>query len=236
MAVLLAVLAGTVRAGENKEQAPPQTPDIVPENIIRQRFLIAYQTAQTAESKADVVKMLRGLKEKESLRLIAGMLGDTREVVRMSACMVMLGTPDPEGYFVKPLMGILTDVSVPMRVAAAEALATARMRADAVKALTFGLMEVVGQSGNENDQTALIRAYDAALERLTRQHCVKRDARGLSSFWMDYWKLNEKTLRAEDSKQAADESKPRPDGLEPDTFDRKDKLPPVEKKEGVKLE
>ena len=194
------------------------------EQVIRQRFLVAYQTAEQPERKAETVDMLRGLKEKESQRLLAGMLGDRLDGVRLRACAAIAATPDPEGYFVKPLMGALADPLPEVRVAAAEALASASVKADAIKALTFGLMSVVGQLSSEDikHEIAVVSAYDKALEKLTGDHSPERGPRGLSTHWMDYWKKHEADLRTAESKLKDQDEPVRPEGLPKDSFDKKD--------------
>jgi hypothetical protein len=217
---LIASLAATsICAGD--PTPPVERPAPVPEKVVRERFLLAYQTAQTAQAKADTVSMLSGLKEKETLRLIAGMLGDKHEEVRRSACATMAATTDAEGYFVKPLMGALSDSSQNVRIAAVDAMSRAVIKADAIKALTYALMSIVGEPNVDNNQTIMVKAYDMALARLSGKKSENREARGISNFWMDYWKQNEETLRAEDTKKLAVQDPVRPAGLEPDSFDLK---------------
>lgn len=207
---------GLLRAADDAEKEPPS------EQIIRQRFLVAYQTAEQPERKAETVDMLRGLKDKESLRLLAGMLGDRIDLVRLRACAAIAKTPDPDGYFVKPLMGALADPQPTVRVAAAEALGSASIKADAIKALTFGLMSVVGQltSDDLKREIAVVQAYDKALEKLTGDHSPERGPRGLSTHWMDYWKKHETELRAAEAKIKDADEPVRPEGLPKDSFDK----------------
>jgi HEAT repeat protein len=206
-------------------------PDAKPtEDTIRKRFLVSYQTAKNPSAKANVVAMLQGLTEKESRRLLAGMLGDHDEDVRIAACRAMAQTPDPDGYFVKPLMGALTDSSEFVRIAAADALGSAKIKADATKALVYSLMVAVGalnENADENKRAAqVIGAYNDALERLSSRHAKEKDPRAISSFWMDYWKQNEDALRAKDQElKGPDEPPTRPQGLEPDSFDKPEKKP-----------
>jgi len=105
------------------EKEPPPT-----EDIVRKRFLITYQSAKTSAGKADAVAMLKGMTDKESRRLLAGMLGDHDESVRLAACRAMSETPDADGYFVKPLMGALTDSSDFVRNRSRDALGSAKIR------------------------------------------------------------------------------------------------------------
>jgi HEAT repeat protein len=196
--------------------------DAAPEQVIRQRFLLAYQTAQTPERKVETVAMLRGLKEKDSLRLLVGMLGDHSEVVRGSACGVMAATPDPEGYFVKPLMGTLTDSVPVVRTAAAEALANATMRGEAIKALAFAILDVVGSATPEKAvaDAQLVDAYDRALQKLTGSKTDAREARAISNYWMDYWKKNGEDILAKDKAAQEHEPPPRPANLPKDSLDK----------------
>lgn len=207
-----------LRGGEAPEKEPPS------EQIVRQRFLVAYQTAELPERKAETVDMLRELKERESQRLLAGMLGDRIDLVRLRACAAIAATPDPEGYFVKPLMGALADPQPHVRVAAAEALASASVKADAIKALAFALMSVVGQLTTEDIQRNMpvVSAYDKALEKLTGEHSPERGPRGLSTHWMDYWKKHETELRAAEAKLKSSDDPIRPEGLPKDSFDKQD--------------
>jgi hypothetical protein len=188
------------------------------ETVVRERFLLAYQTAQTPERKAETIEMLRGLKEKESQRLMAGMLFDRNDNVRKNACLVMAATPDPDGYFVKPLMGVLADPKQAVRIAAADALGNAIQKAGAIKALAFSLMSAVG-SKNVDAESKAIDAYDRALEKLTAQKSEARDPRGLSNFWMDYWKKNGDELKAAES-QAQYVEPVRPENLPKDSLDK----------------
>jgi len=226
VAALLISSAFVAAAGD---AAPAEQPaaaegkkDATAEEVVRQRFLVAYQTAQTAEAKAEAVEMLRGLKEKESLRLMTGMLGNPHAVVRRTACAVMAITPDPEGYLVKPLMGTLTDQSPSVRIAASEALGNAVVRGQAIKALAYALIELAGSSparGAAADPR-LVEAYDKALQKLTGEKSEARDARGLSSFWMDYWKKHGEDLLAKEKQAREEEPPPRPANLPKDIFDR----------------
>jgi hypothetical protein len=196
---------------------------------VRKRFLVTYQTAATPEVKSDAVKMLKGLTSQESRRLLAGMLGDQNEAVRVTACQTMAMTPDDDGYFVKPLMGALTDGSDFVRIAAADALGSEHVRADAVKALAYALVVAAGTvtgADNEKERNTglVIRAYNGALERLTSHHTKDTDARSISAYWMDFWKQNEDDLRTRDKELRGSDNEPvRPAGLEPDTFDKQDK-------------
>lgn len=223
-ALLSAALA---RAGDAEK--PDAAPD---EATIRSRFLVTYQTAKTPAAKAQSVAVLKGLADKESHRLLAGMLGDHDETVRIAACQAMSATPDAEGYFVKPLMGALTDASDFVRMGAADALGSARIRADAIKALTYALLTAVGKisDGDEDKRAAqVVQSYNGALERLTSRHSKDKDPRAISAFWVDFWKQNEDELRAKDLELRGGEPEPvRPNGLDPDSFDKAEK--PVEKK------
>jgi|GEM_PF-5313150 len=222
LAVFVATGAETL-PDPGKKPVPPLAEPVLNEEIIRQRFLVAHQTAQTPEARADVIKMLRGMKERESQRLLAGMLGDRSEVVRLAACVTIAATPEPDGYFVKPLMGLLTDPHPPVRIAAAEALANASVKADAVKALSFALIAGVGANPKDpknKNSAAVLAAYNSALEKLSGQSSPKSDAREQSSYWMDYWKLNEEPLRAADAKALQVTEPVRPAGLPKDSFDK----------------
>jgi len=228
LCVFCAFAANQLSAGEAApvpaEQPLAEQPKKEPsaEQVVRERFLVAYQTAQTSERKAEAVEMLRGLKERESLRLIAGMLGNSHAVVRRTACMVMAATPDPEGYFVKPLMGAITDQSPSVRIAASEALGNATVRGQAIKVLAYTLMELAGAArpGGKEAEPALVEAYDRALEKLTGEKSEARDLRGLSSFWMDYWKSHGQSILDKEKQAREVEPPPRPTGLPKDSFDR----------------
>jgi len=202
-------------AAEEKKEA-------LPEEAARQRFLAAYQTAQTAEAKAEAVEMLRGLKEQESLRLLAGMLGNSHAVVRRTACAVMATTPDAAGYLVKPLMGTLTDQSPSVRIAASEALANAVVKGQAIKALAYALIELAGSAparGAAADPR-LVAAYDKALRKLTGQKSAGGGARDISSFWMGYWKQHGEEILAQEKQAREEEPPPRPANLPKDIFDK----------------
>jgi len=195
------------------------------EKTIRARFVLTYTSAQTPAAKAAAVKKLRGVSEKESLRMLAGMLGDSEEAVRVAACQSMSATFDDEGYFVKPLMGALTDSSIDVRIAAADALGSAQIKADAVKALVYGLLAVAGKSGDdqkhpEKNAALQITAYNSALERLAGEKCKETAALALSTFWTDYWKQNEDGFRDKDREKLGPEVVPvRPKDAKPDSFD-----------------
>jgi len=195
------------------------------EEKLRQRFVTAYTSAQTVDRRTEAVAMLKGVKEEKSQRLLVGMLGDMNEVVRKAACETIAGTPDKEGYFVKPLMGALSDKSLVVRAAAADALSRAAIKADAVRALALSLHALVAEKdARDADQKeafdALMATYDTALTRLSGKKSVKDDPRELGSFWLEYWKQNEETLRAEDEKKMVVAPKSR-EGMAPDSFDQK---------------
>jgi len=227
--LLCVLFVFSVNSLRSEEAPPAEKPPAVeekkeasPEEVVRQRFLVAYQTAQTAEKKAEAVEMLRGLKEKESQRLIAGMLGSSHAIVRRTACAVMAATPDPEGYFVKPLMGTLTDQSPTVRIAAAEALGNATVHGQAIKALAYALVELAGTAparGAAADPR-LVEVYDRALQKLTGDKSEAHDARGISSFWMDYWKKHGEEMLAKERQAREEEPPPRPANLPKDIFDR----------------
>jgi HEAT repeat protein len=206
-----------------KEPAPAEEPDEAsPEQAVRLRFMAAYPSAQTPDKKAEAAELLRGVKEERSLRLIVGMLGSPHEAVRKAACGVMAGTPDPDGYFVKPLMGILTDRSAPVRMAAADALGCASVRSNAIKALAYALMGIAG-SGKREDvvtQAKVVDAYDRALQKLTSQRSTARDTRGIADFWMAYWLQHGEKLRDEEAKAKEKAAPERPAGLPKDSFDK----------------
>ena len=219
-----------VRVFAEAEEAPPQPDapvDKPSEDTIRKRFLVSYQTAKNPAAKASVVSMLKGLTEKESRRLLAGMLGDHDEDVRIAACRAMAQTPDADGYFVKPLMGALTDASDFVRIGAADALGSAKIRGDATKALVYALTVAVGGINDAVDDkraAQVIAAYNGALERLSSRHSKDKEPRNIASFWVDYWKQNEDEIRAKDKDLVGVAPEPvRPAGLEPDSFDKPEK-------------
>ena len=220
------MLNARVFAEAEAEAAPAEKPS---EDTVRKRFLLSYQTAKNPAAKASAVAMLKGLTEKESRRLLAGMLGDHDEDVRIAACRAMSETPDADGYFVKPLMGALTDTSDFVRINAADALGSEKIRGDAIKVLVNALtLAVGGLSDAADDKRAalVISAYNNALERLTSRHSKDKDPRNTASFWMDYWKQNEDEIRAKDQELKGAEPEPvRPNGLEPDSFDKPAKKP-----------
>ncbi|HEY3324438.1 MAG TPA: HEAT repeat domain-containing protein [Planctomycetota bacterium] len=227
-AVLVLALSAGLSAGEVgpasvPAEKTPEKAEPVAEDIVRQRFLLAYQTAQNPDRKAETVDMLKGLKEQESMRLMVGLLADRSEQIRRRVCTVMAATPDPEGYFVKPLMGTLSDPVSAVRVSAAEALGNASMKADALKALAFTLLGLVGQLNNEGleRQAPVIDAYDKALEKLSGQRCADRTPRGLSSFWIDVWKKQDKDRRAAENKPIDTPDPVRSPNLPKDSLDKK---------------
>ncbi|MGD0089573.1 MAG: HEAT repeat domain-containing protein [Planctomycetota bacterium] len=228
LCVLCVSAVNQLRAGEPApvpaEQPPPAEAkkEVSAEQLLRERFLIAYQTAETPARKAEAVQMLHGLKEKESLRLLTGLLADSRAVVRISACAAMAATPDPDGYFVKPLMGMLLDPLVSVRLGAAEALANATVRGEAIKVLAYALMDLAGAARDKGPAAdpALVEAYDRALQKLTGEKSAARDVRSLSSFWMDYWKKEGESILEKEKKAREVEPPPRPTGLPKDSLDK----------------
>lgn len=192
------------------------------EEIVRQRFLAAYTAAQTPEARSQAVVILKGAQDKESQRLLAGMLGDKNDVVRKTACEVIAQTPDKQGYFVKPLTGPLLSGSNDVRAAAAEALSHAAVKADAIRALTYELLSVSNAKEQTEETARLVQAYDVALCHLANQSSKKKSARELSDYWLGYWKENEETLRAEDDKKLSVVPPPSREGMAPDSFDLKD--------------
>lgn len=225
LATLVLLLAAfSVNAADALPDPAKRTAEpAIAEEIVRQRFLLAHQSAQTPEARAEVVKMLRGLKDKESHRLLAGMLGDRSDIVRRNACLAIAATPESEGYFVKPLMGLLNDPQPTVRIAAAEALGNATVKADAVKALAFAMMTGVGANPKDpknKNSNAVLAAHNTALEKLSGQSSAKPEARDQSSYWMDYWKINEEALRAADAKTLQITEPVRPAGLPKDSFDK----------------
>jgi len=195
------------------------------EEKLRQRFVTAYTSAQTIEGRTDAVAMLKGVTEEKSQRLLAGMLGDKNEAVRKAACSTISSSVDKDGYFVKPLMSALSDRSLPVREAAADALARAEIKAEAVKVLAFALHALAAEKDPKEDEqkaslNSVLAAYDTALTRLSGKKSGKQDPRELGSFWLDYWKQHEEALRAEDEKKLAVSPRSR-EGLAPDSFDQK---------------
>ena len=238
---VLCLLVAPLCASEEPVHLPVPPPDTAPkkpaeaaakpvdppvsEEIVRQRFLLAYQTSRTSELKAQSVELLQGLKEPQSLRMIAGMLGATDESVRMAACDVMAETDDPDGYFVKWLTGALgSDPSMQVRGKAAKALANAKNNDSAMKALTYALMLVAGEPAdadpNVESKALLVRIYNQSLEKITGQKSVLHDSRGLSNFWMGIWKQREAASLQADRKEAPAGAPQRREGLAPDTFDK----------------
>ncbi|HYF50821.1 MAG TPA: HEAT repeat domain-containing protein [Planctomycetota bacterium] len=195
------------------------------EEKLRRRFVTAYTAAQTVEGRTEAVGLLKGVREKESMRLLAGMLGDKHEAVRKAACVAISGTGDKEGYFVKPLMGALTDASRSVRAAAADALGQAEIKADAVKGLAFALLALSAEKGQVEQDAPVVEAFDAALSRLTGKKAEKPDPKDRAAFWIDHWKQNEEALRAADEKKLAIVPKSR-EGMAPDTFDQLDQKKP----------
>jgi hypothetical protein len=119
-------------------------------------------------------------------------------------------------------MGTLTDRSAAVRMAAAEALGNARVRSNAIKALTYALMDIAG-SGKREDvvtQAKVVDAYDRALQKLTTQRSPARDTRGLADFWMAYWLEHGERMRDEEAKAREKPAPERPAGLPKDSFDK----------------
>ncbi|MCZ7644015.1 MAG: HEAT repeat domain-containing protein [Planctomycetota bacterium] len=184
------------------EATAPKTPE--EEKALVQEFWQVLMKAEKPELKADAVLMLKGLKGPESRRALAGLLGNTVTGVRRNACQVIAEFDDPEGYFVKPLMGAIYDPEEEVRVAAAAALGRAKLKAPAVKALVTAL-----QKEADKDAADVGWAYHLhkALERLTGHAIEEADnVPNLAKSWSVWWSAHhaeiEKLDEAPDAKTA----------------------------------
>lgn len=184
------MISSHLHGGEEKQA------QVTDEKEARKRFWQSYTSATRPLLKADAVYMLRGLKDPDSLRVIAGLLGDGTMEVRRNACRVMADTPDPDGYFVKPLIGALIDKEPAVRVEAVRALARAKVKAKAIKALVFAFQETLGKEG---DGSEFLDAVHETLMKLTGKTFGKgAEPRKQVWFWQKYWQENRKQLEAAD--------------------------------------
>ncbi|MCW8133660.1 MAG: HEAT repeat domain-containing protein [Planctomycetota bacterium] len=181
--------------GPEDEEPPPKKID---EPELRRTFMQAFTSAAKPEDKAESVYLLKGVREKASLKLLTGLLGDSLPTVRRNACRVMSETPDPEGYFVKPLTAVLYDRNFMVRASAAEALATAKVKAQAVKALVFALT----QSAQEGVKLAsYAQTLNTTLSKITGKQFGKTDdLTKLAQWWNEYLQENERALTQADEK------------------------------------
>ncbi|MBI3831672.1 MAG: HEAT repeat domain-containing protein [Planctomycetes bacterium] len=191
------------------EDAPPPPPQPDPragveeepaakldEPAIRRKFMLAFTSAEKPEAKADAVYILKGMREKDSLKLLTGLLGDSLPTVRRNACRVMSETPDAEGYFVKPLTAALYDRNYMVRASAADALSSAKVKEAAVKALVFALTETA-QEGVKLASYA--HTLDDTLSKLTGKQFGKTDdLKKLAQWWNEFWTQNGKSLAQAD--------------------------------------
>lgn len=180
-------------------ETPPQpAPAPANEPELRRKFMKAFTGAEKPESKAESVFMLKGVREKDSLKLLTGLLGDSLPTVRRNACQAMAATPDPEGYFIKPLTAALYDRNFMVRSAAAEALGVARLKAQAVKALSFALTQAA-QDGIKLASYA--QTLDKALVQLTGKHfAATDDLKEMAVNWSTYYQEQAAALEREDER------------------------------------
>lgn len=204
--VLLVLLSAAAFAADDAPPPPPQPdpragPEEAPpakldEPDVRRRFMAAFTSAEKPEAKADAVYILKGVREKDSLKLLTGLLGDSLPTVRRNACRVMSETADPEGYFVKPLTAALYDRNYMVRASAADALSTAKVKQPAIKALVFALIETA-QEGVKLASYA--HTLDDTLSKLTgKQFGKTEDLKKLAQWWNEYWTQNDKALAQAD--------------------------------------
>ena len=166
------------------------------EEAVVKRFWRSYTTAARPILRADTVYMLRGLKEPKSLRTIAGLLGDTTMEVRRNACRLMAESDDPDGYFVKPLVGALIDKSPVVQVAAVRALAKSKVKAHAIKAMVFALQE---RSDEAHGAMDLSDAMHETLMALSGKVFGKGDSpKEQAQAWLKYWQENREALETAD--------------------------------------
>lgn len=146
--------------------------------------------------RADAVLMLKGLKEPDSLRVIAGLLVDSAPAVRRNACRLMAEAEDPAGYFVKPLTGALRDTDLDVRVAAADAMGAAPVKSQAVKVLVLTLGQVVR---DEPAPAPLVGAMHKALVRLTGHRPAEEATPvALAKLWSEWWHQHREALEQAD--------------------------------------
>ena len=197
------------------EEAPAPPSD---EKKLRAEFLAKYTPAKPTE-RADFVDMLKGVREPESLRMLTGLLGDSMPTVRRNACRVMSETPDPEGYFVKFLIGALSDRNYSVRSAALDALSVAKLKAQAFKALFFALNQAIGEG---EKQASYAMSLNAALSKLTgKQFGKPTDMKKLLQWWQEWSNENQKLLEAADEtylRKLKDGGKPAVEEPKPETI------------------
>ena len=139
------------------------------ESILRQRFMAAYQSAKSPEIKIESLEMLAGAKEVRTLRILTGMLGDSSPEVQLAALKVMSRTPDPQGYFVNPVIGALNRNETAIKIGAAEVLGNEAGRPAAMKALAYAFADAIGNPPDKKDElyAAQLVGYRNALQKLT---------------------------------------------------------------------
>jgi hypothetical protein len=200
----LMLMAGAVLTAGEPAPAPKQD-SAAAERAARDRFFASYGSALDQPLlRADAVLMLNNLKEPESLRVIAGLLGDGAPEVRCAACRLMTETEDPQGYFVKPLMGALRDADPAVRLAAADAMGAARVKSRAIKVLSLALLD----AAQENPvPVSYVGAIHRALVRLTG-HAITGEvtARELAQLWRDWWQQNHEAFEKSDEEYLARQS------------------------------
>ncbi len=191
------VAAIAIQAGEDKADPQPEPQEEkLDEKDARERFWRSYTGAPRPELKADAVFMLRGLQEPESLRVIAGLLGDGADEVRRNACRVMAETVDPDAYFVKPLTGALNDKSQAVRIAAAHALSTAKVKAKAIHALLYAFQTAQEKEPHGNELSDQI--HEALMELTGQKFGKGEDPKTNLQAWLKYWQENKKRIKEDD--------------------------------------
>jgi len=221
--VPLFILGVCVAADDPPPPPLPEVPaEVIPppadEKKLRADFMAKYTAAKPAE-RADSVDMLKGVREKESLQLLTGLLGDSIPTVRRNACRVMSETPDPEGYFIKFLIGATSDRNYAVRSAAIGALSAVKIKAQAFKALLFGLNQAVSEG---EKQASLAQQISGAMAKLSG-HAFGRtdDLKQLLKWWTEWNNDNFKQLEAADEaylRKLKDGGRPALEEPKPDTI------------------
>ncbi len=166
------------------------------EKDLRDRFFQTYTQAKTPKDKAKAVQILEGVKEKSSLKTISGMLGAVYPEVRLQACQVMAVTADPHGYFINPLIGGLSDKDPNVRIAAAGALGSVKLKGQAVKGLIYAYQSLAAKDEQPKD---LMRAITDALKTLTgKKFGNSSKPKLMAAAWTTWWKENRERLEKAD--------------------------------------
>ena len=164
------------------------------EKDLREAFQKEMKAAEPAK-RAEAAKKLAGVKEEETIALLAGHLKDAEKEVQLAVAETLAGLDDGAGAALKPLAAALVDrkVDPDVRLACAKALVKSKYKAEPIGAM----VQTIGSISNEDRH---LHKFGGEVTGLLNAFTGEDFGKGKQTpgLWEQWWADNREKLKKAD--------------------------------------